>query len=230
MMPRSAAVLTPKAGLRTAAFFDMDRTLLRCNTGTRWLQHLRKRNEISLWKALRAATWLARYKLSLLDMEAVTTIAVMDLKGSPEGALLEKTRDWLHAEILAEVAPRAREAVARHRAEGHLMAILSTSTPYVAEPLAAHLGIEHVLCTRLVVENGNFSGRHVAPACYGAGKVHWAERFAAEHGVDLSASWFYTDSYSDLPMLERVGVPKVVNPDTRLRRHASKMGWPIELW
>ena len=229
MMPAQHA-LTPRAGLRTAAFFDMDRTLLRCNTGTRWLQYLRKRGEISLWNALRAATWLARYKLSLLDMEAVTAIAVADLKGSPEREIIEKAGKWLKEEILAEVAPLAREAVAWHRAQGHVLVILSTSTPYVAEPLAAHLGIDHVLCTRFVVEDGNFSGVHVAPACYGHGKVHWAERFAEEHGIDVAASWFYTDSYSDLPMLVRVGVPKVVNPDARLRRHASKQGWSIELW
>ena len=87
--------------------------------------------------------------------------------------------------------------------------------------LAAHLGIEHAICTRLHVADGIFDGTHMRPACYGAGKVHWAEAFAREHGVDLASSFFYTDSYSDLPMLERVGVQRVVNPDTRLRRHAQ---------
>ena len=87
------------------------------------------------------------------------------------------------------------------------------------------------MCTRFEVHaDGNFAGRHVAPACYGRGKVHWAERFAAEHGVDLDGSWFYTDSYSDLPMLERVGVRKVINPDTRLLRHARRAGWDIQNW
>ena len=112
-----------------------------------------------------------------------------------------------------------------------MLAILSSSPPYVTEPLAAMLGIEHVMCTRFEVHaDGNFAGRHVAPACYGRGKVHWAERFAAEHGVDLDGSWFYTDSYSDLPMLERVGVRKVINPDTRLLRHARRAGWDIQNW
>ena len=74
------------------------------------------------------------------------------------------------------------------------------------------------------------SGEPNNRACYGPGKVHWAERFAAEHDIDLGASWFYTDSYSDLPMLERVGVARVVNPDTRLKRHAQRVGWPVEDW
>jgi phosphoserine phosphatase len=66
--------------------------------------------------------------------------------------------------------------------------------------------------------------------CYGAGKVHWAEEFARAHDVDLAKSFFYTDSYTDLPMLERVGVARVVNPDTRLKRHAKRVGWHVDEW
>lgn len=220
----------PHEAERVAAFFDMDRTLLRCNTGSRWIQFLRRNGEISRWKMLRATSWLLRYKLSLIDMEAVTRRAVADVKGEDEAAVALRTRQWLESEILAEVAPRAREAIAFHREQGHVLAILSTSTPYVTEPLAAHLGIEHVICTRLHIERGQFAGTHVEPACYGPGKVHWAERFAREHGVDLTRSWFYTDSYSDLPMLRRVGVRRVVNPDGRLLRHARRAGWEIERW
>lgn len=216
--------------MQVAAFFDMDRTLLRCNSGTRWIQYLRRRGEISAWHALRAMSWIARYKLALIDMEQVAAIVVADMKGDAEAAVEEKTRRWWEDEIRSEVAPRARQAVAFHRAQGHVVAILSSSTRYLTEPVAEHLGIEHVLCTRLHVENGRFAGTHVRPSCYGPGKVHWAEGFARERGIDLDASWFYTDSYSDLPMLLRVGVRKVVNPDTRLARHARRAGWDIQEW
>jgi phosphoserine phosphatase len=77
-------------------------------------------------------------------------------------------------------------------------------------------------------EDGRLTGRVTPPVCYGQGKVVWAERFAAEHDVDLDAGYFYTDSISDLPLLERVGHPVAVNPDPRLRRLADKRGWPIE--
>jgi phosphoserine phosphatase len=60
--------------------------------------------------------------------------------------------------------------------------------------------------------------------------VHWAEAFAREHAVDLAKSFFYTDSYTDLPMLERVGIQRVVNPDTRLKRHAKRVGWQVDEW
>jgi HAD superfamily hydrolase (TIGR01490 family) len=213
-----------------AAFFDMDRTLLQCNTATRWIAFLRKRGEISMWKTLQAMSWIARYKLAVLDMEAVTTLATADMKGSEEAELIRKCQEFYAAEVEAAVAPKALEAVEFHRGQGHLLAILSSSTPYVTEPLAKKLGIDHVLCTRFHIEDGRFLGTHVRPACYGEGKVHWAEQFAHDHSVDLAASYFYTDSYSDLPMLERVGQPRVINPDTRLLRHARRRGWPMELW
>jgi phosphoserine phosphatase len=92
------------------------------------------------------------------------------------------------------------------------------------------LGIEEVISTRFEIENGQFTGRLLGPACVGRGKVHWAEDLVARKQVDLSQSWFYTDSYTDMPMLERVGNRVVVNPDPRLRRIAKRRGWPVQDW
>ncbi len=213
-----------------AAFFDMDRTLLRCNTGTLWIRWQRAHGELSLYQTARALGWLAQYKLSVLDMEAVVTKVIASMRGQPEDELAQKARTFFDAWVASQVSPKALDAIARHRAEGHVVAILSTSTPYVVEPLASHIGIEHVICTRMNIADGCFDGTHKRPACYGVGKVHWAEQFAREHDVDLAQSYFYTDSYTDLPMLERVGVARVINPDTRLRRHAKRVGWPVDEW
>ena len=111
-----------------------------------------------------------------------------------------------------------------------MLAILSSSPTYVTGPSPEALGIEEVLSTRFEVENGLFTGRLVAPACFGAGKVHWAEALGRRRDLDLGESWFYTDSYTDLPMLERVGNRVIVNPDPRLRRAARQRGWPVENW
>ncbi len=212
------------------AFFDMDRTLITCNSGMEWIRFLRRRGEISAWKTIKALSWVARYKLSLLDLEAITREAISDLTGDDEAEMIAKVGLFFDRQVRDAVAPRAHQAIDYHRQAGHLLAILSSSTPYVTERLAAHLGIEHVLCTRLHVQDGRFVGTHEKPACAGPGKVHWAERFACERGIDLDASWFYTDSYTDLPMLERVGVKRVINPDARLRRHARHQGWAVEEW
>jgi HAD superfamily hydrolase (TIGR01490 family) len=213
-----------------AAFFDMDLTLIRVNSGTLWIRWLRERGEISLYETMRAMAWIAQYKLSLLDMEAVATKVIASMRGQAERELIDKARQFFDGLIASEVAPKGLAAIEQHRKEGHVVAILSSSTPYVVEPLAQHLGIEHAICTRMNIADGCFDGTHRKPTCYGAGKVHWAEAFAREHDVDLAKSFFYTDSYTDLPMLERVGVQRVVNPDTRLKRHAKRVGWQVDEW
>jgi HAD superfamily hydrolase (TIGR01490 family) len=213
-----------------AAFFDMDRTLIRANTGSLYIKWLRARGEISRLRMLQAMAWIAQYKLSVLDMETVTAKVTLTIAGQRESEMIDKCMEFFHQHVEHDVAPRGLQALEAHRRDGHVVAILSSSTPYVTEPLARHLGIEHVLCTRLTIRDGIFDGTHVKPACYGPGKVHWAEAFARQHSIDLSRSFFYTDSYSDLPMLERVGVQRVVNPDTRLARHARKVGWTVEEW
>ena len=124
-------------------------------------------------------------------------------------------------------AEQGREHVADHLKQGHVVSLLTSGTRFSATPLADMLHVPHVLCTDIEVVDGIITGRHIAPACAGPGKVVHAERFAAEHGVDLARSYFYTDSFSDLPMLERVGCPRVVNPDPRLRALAQERGWRI---
>lgn len=214
-----------------AAFFDMDRTLIRVNSGTLWIRWLRQRGELSLYETMRGLGWIAQYKLALLDMETIATKVVASMRGQEEQDLAHKAREFFDGLIAGEVAPKALEALETHRKEGHVVAILSSSTPYVVEPLARHLGIEHAICSRMnVAADGRFDGTHKKPMCYGAGKVHWAEAFAREHDVDLARSFFYSDSYTDLPMLERVGIARVINPDTRLKRHAKRVGWQVDEW
>jgi HAD superfamily hydrolase (TIGR01490 family) len=136
---------------------------------------------------------------------------------------------WFAADVVPHITERGLQRVAEHEARGHVLAIVSASTQYVVRPMAAYLGFPgQYVCTHLVSENGRLTGEVMPPVCYGRGKVIWAERFATEHDVDLAASYFYTDSISDLPLLERVGRPVVVNPDLRLSRLARKRGWPQE--
>ncbi|MEZ5481697.1 MAG: haloacid dehalogenase-like hydrolase [Porticoccaceae bacterium] len=94
--------------------------------------------------------------------------------------------------------------------------------------MARDLGVEHIYCSNYEVEDGEFTGRILRPVCWGEGKVIALESLAAEHGVDLSKSCFYTDSDDDMEALERVGFPRIVNPNERLRTRASEKGWPVQ--
>jgi len=212
-----------------AAFFDMDNTLLRVETGMSWVRFLYSRGELSPRMFAKAIYWSTLYKLAVLDMDAVFTKLIADLRGDSEGEMIAKCEIWYRDHVAPEVAPAALVALEHHRQAGHLIVLATGSTQYAARPVARGVGIEHVLSSRLEVDGGTFTGRPAA-LCFGHHKVKLAEAWATEHGVDLTASYFYSDSFNDLPMLERVGTAIAINPDARLRRHAKRRGWPMHRW
>lgn len=213
--------------MAVAAFFDIDGTLISKNSGPLYMKFLRRRGEIRRRDAARTIYLFLRYKLGMLDIERAAASSSGWIRGRSEQAVAEHCRVWYREMVRQYLQPEMVRRVRAHQNEGHVVALLSSSTPYLATPLAEDLGIEHMLVSRLVIENGRFTGDVHRPICYGAGKIHWARRFAEAHDVDLGASWFYTDSVTDLPMLELVGHPEVVNPDPRLRREARRRGWNV---
>lgn len=215
--------------MRSAALFDMDRTLLRVDSGTSWSRFLYRRGELHPKMLVKVAYWSALYKLALLDMDAVFGKLCEDLEGDLESEMIEKAELWYREHIEREVAPAARVVVAKHRDAGDAVVLATGSTVYAARPVARGVGIEHVLASELEVEGNRFTGRVRAP-CFGRHKVGLAEAWAARNDVDLSRSTFYSDSFNDLPLLERVGTAVAVNPDTRLARHARRRGWSIVEW
>jgi HAD superfamily hydrolase (TIGR01490 family) len=222
--------MTASKGARVrAAFFDMDNTLLRVETGMSWVRFLYKRGELPPMMVAKALYWQALYKLAVLDMDTVFTRLVADLRGDSEAAMIAKCDIWYRDHVAPEVAPAARVAIEHHRQAGHLIVLATGSTQYAARPVARGVGIEHVLSSELEVDAGVFTGRPAA-FCFGQHKVRLAEAWAERHAVDLAASYFYSDSYNDLPMLERVGTAIAVNPDARLRRHARRRGWAAPRW
>ena len=209
------------------ALFDIDGTLIARNSTVLYMRHLRRSGQARRRDVARTLYFLARYKLGLLNVERALSVSMAWVLGKREDVVREDCADWYTREVRAFIVPTMAAAVRAHRRAGHVTALLTSATRYLAEPLAADLGVEHVIVTQLVVRDGVFTGEAVRPVCYGKGKTYWAERFADENGVDLARSYFYTDSVTDLPVLERVGEPRVVNPDPRLRREALRRGWPV---
>ena len=213
--------------MAVAALFDIDGTLLARNTAPLYMNHLRRSGQARRRDLARTLYYLFWYKLGLLDVRSALEVSMAFVRGKDETAMVADCIGWYRDAVRPYVFPAMAAQVAAHREAGHVLAILTSATRYLAEPLGADLGIEHHLVTQLIVREGRFTGEVVQPVCYGRGKVYWAERFAAEHGVDLAASFFYTDSITDLPLLDRVGHPRVVHPDPRLRRLAQRRGWQV---
>jgi HAD superfamily hydrolase (TIGR01490 family) len=212
------------------AFFDIDRTILEVNSGSKWIGYQWKTRQMSAWQVARALGWLVQYRFGLLDFDAMSDKVLASYAGRPVEPISREVEAWFHADIARSICREARDRIADHRERGHVVVLLTSATRFLSVPLADLLEVPHILCTEVEIQDGVLTGRYRRPACYGAGKVAHAERFAAEHGIDLDRSYFYSDSVSDLPMLERVGEPRVVNPDPRLRRTAAERGWALETW
>jgi putative phosphoserine phosphatase/1-acylglycerol-3-phosphate O-acyltransferase len=214
------------AGPQVGAFFDLDRTLVAGFSVFTFLLDGVLSGRIGpggIGQFLRAA---AAFQLGQVGFSAFVSETLTLLGGAAE-ADFEALAERVFAErMAADVYPEARALVAAHLRKGHTLAIVSSATRYQAEPLARDLGIPHVLCTRLEVEKGRFTGRLVKPTCYGEGKLVAARGLADTHGVELAESWFYTDSDEDLALLEAVGRPRPTNPNARLQGIASRRGWP----
>ena len=213
------------------AFFDFDRTLISANSGVLWLRNEIRQGNISLLKGLAATLWVARYHLGFARKGKGLERAIASLEGRAEAELRERTTAFYEADVRALYRPGARRAVEEHRAEGDELVLLTSSPAYLAELVARDLQLDAVLCNRFEVDSdGLYTGRTIGDLCYGIGKLRHAQRHARDRGVDLEDCAFYTDSFSDLAVMEAVGRPVAVNPDQRLRRVATSRGWEIVDW
>lgn len=212
------------------AFFDLDLTLLSVNAGKLWVRSEYRRGRITSIQAARAGVWIAAYHLGYGRLERILTDAIGTLAGQTEDELRADSHAFFHREVADFVRPGAKPVIEAHRAAGDAIALLTSSSPYLCEPVQESLGIPHVLCNRFELRDGRFTGKPELPLCFGPGKLTYARRLAERLGADLRDASFYTDSWSDLPVLEAVGHPVAVHPDPRLARVARERGWTIAEW
>ena len=216
---------------KAAAFFDLDRTLIDINSGLQWAKHERRQNNISALQFGRAMFWGGMYHLSLINMKTAMEGALAHYKGVRSDELNERTCAWFFAEVEQRVRPGALKAIAEHRSKGHPLVIVTNASYYEARVAAKTWTFDDYLGNEFELdEQGRLTGALKGTMCYGQGKVLRVSQWAKKNNVDLKASYFYSDSLSDVPLLEAVGHPRVVMPDPRLRRVARKRRWEILSW
>jgi len=179
---------------------------------------------------VRASGWLLRYHLGFADMEGVLREAISAYAGHPEADLRARTRRYFEDCVKDQIRPGAHRALSEHQESGEKRVLLTTASNYMSEAVGELLPLDDWLCSRFETDAaGNLTGEPTV-LCYGHHKVRLARAWADREQVDLADCAFYSDSYTDLPMLEAVGRPVVVDPDPRLRRVARRRGWPIPDW
>ena len=212
-----------------AAFFDLDKTIISKSSSLALSRPMYRAGMVSRSAILRGAYAQLVYLLVGADerkMEKAKEAMLTLSRGWEQSAVEELVADVLIRVIDPFVYQEALDLIALHRALGRRVYIVSSSPEEVVRPLAAHFDITDVIATRAEVVDGAYTGE-LAFYCYGDGKADAIREAAEAGGIDLQASYAYTDSITDLPMLQAVGHPVAVNPDRDLRREAEANGWQI---
>lgn len=212
-----------------AAFFDLDRTLIRGSANYPLAVAAFRGGHVP-WRDLLRDTLDAvkfhRHGSTDAGSHALRDRILAAVAGTPQSELIHLA-DAIVPGIVRRVMPQAAALLAEHHAAGHHRIVVSASPIELVDRIARALGLEGAVATRSEINDGRYTGRLVGEFCYGAGKVIEIEKLAAERGYDLAQCSAYSDSISDLPMLERVGKAVAVNPDRELRHIARQRGWRI---
>ena len=212
------------------AFFDLDKTILAVNSATLVFRRMRRDGKLGWVGAVASSLSFFLYGLGLRGAEDLIRAGAAASRGHRPEEIMAWYRVLWAEEVRQTIRPGARRAIEEHRRLGERVVLITSSTEFIAQLALEELQLDAALSPRLHVSEGRFVGTAEEPLCAGAGKVAHARRAAEQVGTRLEDCTFYTDSYSDLPLLEVVTKPVAVAPDQRLRRLAIARGWPIVDW
>jgi HAD superfamily hydrolase (TIGR01490 family) len=234
-LERTAAVeaavveATPEGAGNGAAFFDLDRTLMAGSSGLYWARAARSAGLLTRRRMARYGWENLKFRLQGSTDQATDRVRreVGEMIAGQRVANLQRLAPKVLAGVLPRLYPQMLEVAYAHQDAGRPVFICTAASQEMADMLAAVLGFDGALGARSEIVDGRYTGRAAGPFTYREGKAQAMRELAAREGLELSASYAYSDSESDLPMLRAVGHPVAVNPDSRLRRVAREEGWEI---
>jgi HAD superfamily hydrolase (TIGR01490 family) len=210
------------------AIFDLDNTLLGGDSDYLWGRFLVKRGIVDRTEYEAAnARFYEDYRNGVLDIAAFLHFALQPLAANSPERLGQWRKTFIEEEIKPIMLADGQALIAKHKAAGDTLLVITATNRFVTEPIVELFGIEHLLATIPEIHDGRFTGRFVGDPCFQEGKVRQLEHWLARSGETLNGSWFYSDSHNDLPLLERVDHPVAVDPDETLQREAERRSWPI---
>ncbi len=212
-----------------AAFFDLDKTVIAKSSTLAFGKPFYQGGLVNRRAVLKSSYAQFVYLVAGADadqMDRMRDYLKQLCAGWPVEQVRSIVNETLHDLIDPLVYDEAVSLIEEHHAAGREVVIVSSSGEEVVTPIAGMVGADQAIATRMVVENGCYTG-DIAFYAYGVHKAEAITALAAERGWDLADCWAYSDSLTDLPMLEAVGHPVAVNPDKALRRLADERGWLV---
>jgi HAD superfamily hydrolase (TIGR01490 family) len=213
------------------ALFDLDNTLLSGDSDYEWAQFLIERGLLDRSEyEEKNERFFRQYKEGRLDIHEFLAFQLAPLAQHPREELDRWHAEFMRTRVLPMIRGKGRDLVRKHHAQNHLCAIVTSTNSFITSPIARELGVEHLLATELEVRGHRFTGRPSGTPSFRMGKVTRLAEWLGDRGQTLAsfgATWFYSDSHNDLPLLERVTHPVAVDPDDVLRSEATARGWKI---
>ena len=213
------------------ALFDLDHTLLSGDSDYEWTEYLVSKGILDgATHGARNIEFYEQYKAGTMDINEFLDFQLQSLADNPRADLEQWHADFMETQIRPKLSEKARALVKRHLDQGDICAMVTATNSFVTGPIARELGIPHLIATIPAQENGQFTGKPRGLPSFREGKIARVEGWLESMGLwwnNFERSWFYSDSLNDLPLLQRVTDPVVVDPDATLRAHAENAGWPI---
>ncbi|MCH4563416.1 HAD-IB family hydrolase [Halomonas sp. EGI 63088] len=210
------------------AIFDLDNTLLSIDSDHAWGEFLLEQGAVDP-VAYREANdrFLADYEAGTLDIHAFLEVALKPLAEHSPEQLAAWHQQFMASKIEPHILPRGEELVARHRARGDTLLIITATNRFITGPIAERLGVDNLIAVEPEIVDGRYTGKVSGTPSYREGKVERLEAWLADKELTLDDAWFYSDSHNDLALLELVEHPVAVDPDPTLREVAEQKGWKI---
>lgn len=222
----SEDVVDEEDGSHIAAFFDLDRTIINDFSAKKFLISRILSGNTTAKEILSQFATILLYVAGNRDFEVLTKISALGVKGLKEADFVALGKEVYSEHLEDTIYPESRALINSHLEKGHKVVIISAATSYQINPVAQELGVEDIFCTEMEVHKGKFTGK-IKEMCWGEGKANAGKSFAKKYGIDLSKSFFYTDSIADYPLLKIIGKPRATNPDSKLSQLAFENDWPI---
>jgi HAD superfamily hydrolase (TIGR01490 family) len=223
-----AEIASGPSGGDVGAFFDLDGTLVSGFTATVHAGHRIHTRQASIGEMLGVLEASLRYRLGRMEFERLVVRAAGYLRGDSIADLDDLGEYLFRRHIETRVFAQMQDVVRAHQSRGHSVVLSSSALTIHAEPVARFLGIEDVICNHFEVDDtGRLTGGIVSPVVWGASKADAVARFAGDHGVDLTDSYFYADGDEDAALMRVIGHPRPVNPRSGLAAEAQRQGWPV---
>ena len=215
--------------MKSLALFDLDHTLLNGDSDHAWGHFLAEQGVVNgdEHRQRNEAFW-AQYKNGTLDINAYLRFALAPIAGKSDADLAVLQATFMREKIEPMIGSAALRLLEKHA--GELCAIVTATNAFVTKPIAQRFGVEHLIACDVEKVAGRYTGNPTGMPSFREGKVARVDAWLSSMGLrveDFETSWFYSDSFNDLPLLKRVNRPVAVNPDATLRQFAIEQGWPV---